>query len=306
MKIIKILILLSILSGCKESDDINYCPEINPKVTFETSYWDNVNKTLSLSNENNNPVALVCHNCYDNESADTLNTELVIESAIVDLVDIIELDVVIDEVKYEFPQVSHELSSSKVSFLEILSNEVLLQSSTSIFIELKGKITEKKYIRDILDNLMSFESSINQFNYFNEQRIVALRSYEHETTLLTAYDVLKEDKYSAIASYIKLNRIHHYKKQKVLFAEIEQSHECGMDMIELDYRLGNNSIKLLTEYAESLGIAVNVFTLDKNNYESAIKALKNNVDSFTLSSELIDSQEESIYLKARALLNGNE
>lgn len=306
INIIKISVILIFIQGCN-SENIDYCPDIDPIVSEGSSYWQESEQYLSYTSTHN-PIAIACHNCYVNNSADVIDTELVIESAINNNADIVELDVVIPTDNYIGPMVSHDLKSVKVNLYDVLAVPALLQSSAGVFIEIKGKVDNKQYIRDILDTLMQFKNSVSEYSYFNQHRIIAFRSFELYSTLLTLHSVLMEDKYLTIAPFVKLNSLHYLKEQKALLAEIQQSYQCGMNMVELDYRAGASTIKTLNEYAESLGLGVGVFTLDETTFEVAIKALQDDVDVFIISTDetsKLSQTIESIFLRAREFINGN-
>jgi hypothetical protein len=53
-------------------------------------------------------------------------------------------------------------------------------------------------------------------------------------------------------------------------------------MVELDVRLGVDVILSLNAYAETLGLAVNVFTLNQDNFEELVLGLKHDVDILTI------------------------
>lgn len=310
MKIIQkiiTIITVSILVQACNNESINYCPDINPVVNADSIYWQNSEQYLSYSSTDN-PIAIACHNCYANNSADVIDTELVIESAINNNADIVELDVVIPTDNYSGPMVSHELNSAKINLYDALAVPALLEASAGVFIEIKGKVENKQYIRDILDTLMQFQKGNFEYNYFNENRIIAFRSFELYSTLLTLRSVLMEDEYLAVAPFVKLNSLHYLNKQKVLFAEIQQSYQCGMNMVELDYRAGISTLKTLNEYAESLGLGVSIFTLDETNFELAIAELQDDVDVLIISTDNqshLSQTTDSIFTRARAFINGS-
>lgn len=296
---------MSLLQGCND-DNVNYCPDVEPVTFPDTKLWQGINSNIPQASDTKNKIAVACHNCYDNNSSDALDTFLIIESAIESVVDIVELDIVIPELTYQQPMVSHELDSTQVPLESILSNQLLQQSNTILFLEIKGKITNKQYIRDVLDVLMTFLDSSTDFTYFNRERFVALRSFEHLTTLRTVRNVLNENKYSIVKPFIKLSSLHFMKKQSTLLSEVKQSHQCGMNLVEFDYRLGVDNIMELNNYAESLGLAVNVFTIDDSNYQEAVSSLKNSIDVITVNSTLddehVNTKELSLFERVRNLI----
>jgi hypothetical protein len=67
-----------------------------------------------------------------------------------------------------------------------------------------------------------------------------------------------------------------------MYQEITTAHQCGFHMVELDVRLGVDVILSLNAYAETLGLAVNVFTLNQDNFEELVSELKHDVDILTI------------------------
>jgi len=136
----KIIIILSfswLLLGCN-SDNKNYCPSTAPVANSEKSIWQEYNTAnIALSSKVRNPIAIACHNCFDNNSDELYDSYDVIESAINASVDIVELDIVFPDEAYQEPMVSHDQESKKVPLNSILSNQLLLQSSAILFIEVK-------------------------------------------------------------------------------------------------------------------------------------------------------------------------
>jgi hypothetical protein len=78
-----------------------------------------------------------------------------------------------------------------------------------------------------------------------------------------------------------------------MYNEIYQAYFCGFHVIELNIRLGVETIKTLNNYVDTLGVAVNIFTLNESNYLSLAKELKYNVDSYNV----------SLFVKLRAILH---
>ncbi|WP_206484678.1 hypothetical protein [Thalassotalea sp. G2M2-11] len=298
------LVLLALMSACNNKDT-NNCTDITPVTNSETYFWQGLDAQFAESPTTGNKVAIACHNCYINDSADVLDTYQVIEAAIEERVDIIELDIVIPNGRSKQAMVSHELASKQVSFEKIVDNSLLRQSDVNIFLEVKGKIKNKQSIRNFLDVLMKYKSEGGEYEYFNQNRMFVLRSFEYETTLYNIREVLTERKYQEIISFIKLSRIHYVKAQDAMLAEIEQAHECGMSMVELDYHLGEEQINVLNDYAESLGLGVSVYTFDEYNYKEGVSALKNNIEVMTVdSSTLIEDANlsNSLIEKVRQLI----
>jgi len=288
--------------GCNSNDNVEYCPDIEPNQLSTKSLWQQFNVTVPISPISENLIGIACHNCYANQSIDILDSHLRIELAIQSQVNAIELDVVFPDENYSQPMVSHDLTSSYVPLIDVLNNALLQQSRTMIFIELKGKIVKEQYIRDVLDVLKHYETSSPQYDYLNPNRFVAIRSFEHDTTLVTARKVITEVEYLGVQPFIKLSRLHYVKKLKTLKAEVEQAYECGMSMVEFDYRIGSNDIKALNSYAETMGMAVNVFTLDESNYREAIQELKDEVDVITVT-DTLNSENNSLFERLRLLIS---
>lgn len=295
------------LQSCNDSD-INYCPDITPVVTPETNFYQNVSLPLLSVDNGENSIGITCHNCYDNNSVDANDTMHLIEYAISSGVHFIELDIVIPAEDYNGPVISHEQAGSHVLLTDIVSYSGLIESEQLLFLELKGDIASKQDIRDILNVLMSAKKSNGGFAYFNQSRFVTMRAYKHDVTLATLRDVLLESEYAQILPFIKFSRLHHPKTEQTLLAEIKQSYECGMHMVELDVRLGTDSLILLNAYAETLGLAVNIFTIDESNYRESVQSLKTEVDMLTVEERNISYsaiENSSLFDRIQTLLIGH-
>jgi len=292
-----------VISGCNHSDEKVYCPSIEPVVNTSTVFFENTLQNISYTNDSANQLALACHNCYKNNQVSTIYTEERITSAILNDVDLIELDVVFET--NEQIVVKHESTSQGPLFTDVLSLPSLINATQILFIEIKGEVTSKEDVRFFLDILMSHRLYNNHFTYLNPERFTTLRSIENNGVLWLMNEVLNEDKYAVIKPYIKLSRLHYKKTEKSIIAEINQAYQCGFHMVEFDLKMGTGAIKNLNAYAESLGMAVNVFTLDESNYFEAVNALKNDVDVLTVESGVYSDSNyfgESIFQKIRELL----
>jgi len=272
-------------------------------VNTSTVFFENTLQNISYTNDSVNQLALACHNCYKNNQTSIIYTEERITSAVLNDVDLIELDVVFE--KNEQIVVKHQSISQGPPLTEVLSIPTLIDATQLLFIEIKGEVSAKTDVRLFLDILMSERLDNNNFTYLNSQRFTILRSAEDEGVLWLLNEVLNEEEYAVIKPYIKLSWLHSVQKEKRIIAEINQAHQCGFHMVEFDLKMGTDSIKNLNAYAESLGMAVNVFTLDESNYFEAVNALKNDVDVLTVESGVYSDSNyfgESIFQKIRELL----
>jgi glycerophosphoryl diester phosphodiesterase len=266
-------------------------------------FFENTSQNIQYTNNGTNKLAIACHNCYQNDEVLTSLTEERITSAILNDVDLIELDVIFE--KNEQIVVKHESDSNGQPLANILAIPSLVNATQLLFIEIKGEVTSKADIRLFLEKLMLPQLYNGVYSYLNAERFTILRSVENSGVLSIIKEVLNEDEFALIKPYIKLSRLHYNKKEKNIIAEINQAHQCGFHMVEFNLKMGTDVIKNLNSYAQSLGMAVNVFTLDESNYYEAVQVLKDEVDVLTVESEMGSNASylgESIFQRIRELL----
>lgn len=279
-QIIMILCLI-LLYGCGEPEG-NYCHDTVPIEYSLQSIFANVNQSITVVPESANMLALACHNCYQNNNTSLTDTISEIEFALKGSADLIELDISLANDMESVFTVSHEGESVGVEFKELISQPSLVNSDQLLFIEIKNEFLNLEITRDFLNILKSQIQPSGQYTYLNENRFVTIRHIDNNDSLARFRTVLSEQEFSDIKPFIKLSRLYYKKTEAQMYEEITTAHQCGFHMVELDVRLGVDVILSLNAYAETLGLAVNVFTLNQDNFEELVSGLKHDVDILTI------------------------
>ncbi|NQZ83175.1 MAG: hypothetical protein HRT52_19390 [Colwellia sp.] len=296
------------LTGCF-NDSSKYCSNIEPVVEAGNYFFEGVVQPIEFVSGSDNPLAVSCHNCYQNSSASALDTIQLIESAIANGVDLIELDVTMsDEIGMNL-YVSHESDVSGPLLGDVVESPVLINATQILFIEIKGQLDQKETIRSFFRSLMKHEISNGTYAYFNAQRFTVVRSSETDKTLHRFREVLTETEFENIKPFVRLSRLFSPTEESKMYAKIDEVYACGFHMIELDTRTELSTIKILNSYAEMKGLSVNVFTVDKSNYIEVMSALKDDVDVITVESRVndeVDSINSNLLQSIKAMFfNGS-
>ena len=300
-KLFLVVLSFSLLFGCKSSKG-KFCQEVTPASFSSQSIFANVNQDISVVAGSENMLALSCHNCYQNNNSSLLDSLSVIESAIDGGADLIELDITLSLDQNVSFKVSHENNSLGVSFEELLSQPSLINANQLLFIEMKDELATLELVRAFLSILKAHKYSSVKYAYLNENRFVTIRNIDNNNTLGRFRTVLAEREFSDIRPYIKLSRLYYKKTEPQMYQEITTAKQCGFHMVELNYNLGVDVILALNTYAENLGLAVNVFTLEQHNVEEALIELKHDVDILTIEDNSYD-REDSIFNHVKQLIN---
>ncbi|WP_042150757.1 MULTISPECIES: hypothetical protein [unclassified Pseudoalteromonas] len=307
-------VVLLQLQACDNSNKEESCLNVVPTLTSESKLFDGVNQNISLSEDSGNRLAIACHNCYDNSRLEYQDTLVKIEAAMEEGVDLIELDIIQENKLDAKAVISHGgnlngLSYEGGSFEKVVESEILTNASQILFIEIKDKIESKAHIRSILNILKKQRNSSGDSAYFRAERFTIIRSSRHYETLSNFRDVLSEDEFVDIQPYLKLSRLYLNQSHNSMTSDVYQAYQCGLDMVEFDIKTNTDTISLLSDYAKALGIAVNVFTLNEENYKPSINELKHNVDIVTVSTEVNNKKFEneiSIYARVKKLIEYGE
>jgi glycerophosphoryl diester phosphodiesterase len=246
------------------------------------SIFTNVNQPVTVLADSDNMLALACHNCYQNNNDFLADSLYKVESAIAEGADLIELDITLSDDEGVVFKVSHENESAGASFKQLIAQPSLVNSDQLLFLEIKGEIKTLELVREFLTILKAHRHTSGRYAYLNDSRFVTLRNIDNNNTLARFRTVLAEPNFSDIKKYVKLSRLYYKKTEVQMYQEITTAHQCGFHMIELDIRLGFDVIMSLNAYAEGLGLSVNVFTLNQDNFEELTLVLKHDVDVLTI------------------------
>lgn len=275
-----VLALCLMLTGCLD-DNVTYCSDVSAKPSSELNIFSSIQDGFEQVSGNRH-AGILCHNCYSNNNDDLSYTLEKLYFALDENVDFLELDIVVEPENDGIARISHEASSTGVLLDDVLHDQRVLTSTSPIFIEIKTSITAQSDIENLLDNILSIKTNEGKSAYANSERMLILRSVYFDTTLTTLRDTLLSTKYKAYEKFVKLSRIQNFNSVKTTKAEVRQSYQCGLHMIELDSRLSTDQIKQVAKIARGLELAINVHTLDYSNYERYTTDLKNTVDVLTV------------------------
>jgi len=298
-----VLLLSILLTGCNSSD-VAYCQNATPVEYTGLSIFTNVNQPISVLADSDNMLALACHNCYENNNELLADSLYKVESAITEGADLIELDITLSQDEGGGFVVSHENESVGVAFDQLIAQPSLVNSDQLLFLEIKDEIETLEQVRDFLGLLKSHRHPSGRYAYLNDSRFVTLRNIDNNNTLARFRTVLAEPDFADIEPYVKLSRLYYKKTEEQMYQEITTAHQCGFHMVELDLRLGHDVILSLNAYAEGLGLAVNVFTLNQDNFEELMLALKHDVDVLTIEDgDMLESTGYSLIYYIKQLIN---
>jgi len=262
------------LSACNSDNEAVSCTDALPAVEQGHEFFGDIAQQLPISNRSNKSIAVSCHNCYSENS--TEQTLALIQAAINAGADTIELDVITSNLSQLL--IAHEPNVSGGLLADVITDDLLMESTQILFIELKDEVMSKSSARELLKLLKQQKDSTGKYSYLNSTRFSVIRHANGYETLSNVRDVLSEAEFLDIQPFVKLSRIYFPDKS----INVEQIHQCGFHMVEFDYRIGSQNINKKNQLAQSVGLGVNIFTLDSKNYKSVITELDQNFDSVTI------------------------
>ncbi|WP_286265533.1 hypothetical protein [Thalassotalea atypica] len=299
-KLTLILMSISLLSGCNSENDVNYCADISPtKISKNAFLFDYFEQDI-VTNRAGRKVAVSCHNCYANNSE--LNETLtLIHSAKTGSADFIEIDVLYGNENINSIAISHDESSELVDFDAVINSPDLVDARQILFVEVKGVIISEEQARTLIRQISAPMNAFNQRAYLNPNRMTFIRSFEFDGSLSRFYQVLEEPEFAEVRPYILLSRLTYIKSQKTMFAEIEQAAECGLDMVELSAEVKTQRLTSLSEYAQSLGLLVNVFTFNDDELDTKLSQSLSHVDVVTIEPNR-NAETQTVFESAKEII----
>ncbi len=292
------LITLITLQACNTKSEAISCIDAHPAVDKGAEFFTGVAQPLTFSKYSSRPIAVSCHNCYRQSS--TEDTISIIKTAIEGDADSIELDVLTTNI--EAPIIAHDPDSDGVFLNGIVGHELLIESTRILFVELKDIETPKEEGRKLLRLLKRQKKLDGKYAYFNSERFTVIRHADGYDTLSNFRDVLAEAEFTDIQPFVKLSRIYFPAKH----INIEQVHQCGYHMVEFDHRIGSETIQKKALQAKSLGLGVNLFTLEHGNFKVILSDLSLNIDSVTIEPNTVNTQlldDGSIFEQVKQFIN---
>lgn len=284
----RILIIISIffLTGCNGNSSI--CSNVDPVVSPGDAFFEGAIQNFIELPNSNNLVGLSCHNCYLDDSQEAHKTISIIESSFSNGASLVELDVIFSDAPDKAAYISHEIGLFGPRLEDVLKDEVLTESSQILFIEIKGQVSEKEPIRKFFDVLMQQSSKLEQYAFLNAQRFTVVRSIDNRETLSLFEQVVQEEQFRNIKNFVKFSRLFYPNTEDAMINHINNAYNCGFHMVELDTRLGGDSILSLSQYARVLGLGVGVYTLGEENAKNLVTQLKHDIDVFTIEDQTSD------------------
>ncbi|REL26135.1 hypothetical protein DXX93_05775 [Thalassotalea euphylliae] len=284
---LRVIVLCSatlILGACGGSDALDSCIDITPAVTKNTAFFPAQSASLLQNTNNEGRLGLACHNCYDYFSRAPDDTLALINMAILDGVNLIELDVTFSAPELAGTWINHGTNNIYVSFSQVIASSILKDAEQMLFIELKDESYTAQSIRLLLREMMEHRRRDGTFDYINDNRLLILRSFSGFEYLSIVRDVLTEVEFEQLRPYVRISKLMRKSSLASSFKSVEHTHQCGFHMVEFDAGNDIDSLFELARFAKSFGLGVNVFTLFPWNAQAYIEQLVPNIDVATIES----------------------
>ncbi|MEO7547646.1 MAG: hypothetical protein ABIT82_04435, partial [Ramlibacter sp.] len=257
--------LVSCGGGEPSATDNNLLSTIVPP----SSYWSGVTRAVATSPLGNR-MALSCHNCYGDTTAET-NTE--VAKALGRGFDLIELDLTLHSNGTVY--VEHDDSAAAHGTLAAaLANASLQASDRMLFLEIKEAYTTQA-LSDTL--MLGVLRAVRDANYASAGRPVFLRAFMdgRHNHLVRARALLAGSEFAGIRSYVKF----HGFAQGDARNKIRTAKSLGFHAVELEYRMADLFGAIMQ--AKLLGLGVGVYTGPASMGELYISALREDIDFLT-------------------------
>ncbi len=241
--------------------------------------WAGVERPNLATTAIGNVVPISCHNCYNgpnDEVYDAAAARAKIATALGRGADLIEIDIA--DAGGTLCAHHGDLSSCAGSptLAELLSDATLTASDAMLFIEIKESgATPAAFATQILTLLDAHREVVRNGRPLFLRAFASIRSY------LTAIRTAAAD-YPMIAPYLRYSVLYGASTTPVATMQADIATDvagAGFDMVELHYQQTN--MAGLVSYAQSLGLAVGVWTIPGSFGEVFIAALREMVDELT-------------------------
>lgn len=294
------LAFVCLLSACGGDKTLESCLDVET-VAKDQQIFSGVSRDLISTSASKGQLAVACHNCYDYFESSSAASVAIIESAIDQGADLIELDLVFDSSDNQV-WVSHGTNNVLVSFEEVINNISFLEQDQMLFLEIKGKDFQTEDIRYLLSTLVNVTNTQGQPAYANQQRLTIIRSFANFDDLSLIREVLNEAEFSEIKPYVKLSKLLRKSSLASSLKQVQHSHQCGIHMVEFNAELDTDVLRELGYLAKAYGLAVNVFTLYPWNYAYYLEELAPYLDVVTVEAMRADTENldgDTIYNKIK-------
>ncbi len=301
------LLALVFLNGCDMSDDATACLDASPVVAKGDAFLDGLDVEMYVHQRKGDVSAVACHNCYDYNSHVAASTISIIDRAIQDSNQLIELDVIFDEESQQW-YINHGSNRRFVSLEEVLLSETLREANNGIFLEVKGDNYTNLNVTALFQQFKQVDNLFGDLAYFNQQRFLTIRSQSGFSFMKTVKDVLNDTEFSDIKAFVKLSKILKPRSLASMQKKIKLSKQCGVHMVEFSNETFVDDIKELATYAKSIGLGTSMHTVDETNYKVFVKGLQGKVDVFNVEPvrhEASTYRTESLTNNIANILNGS-
>jgi glycerophosphoryl diester phosphodiesterase len=253
------------------------------------NYWSGVSRALPVS-PLGNVVALSCHNCYGDSTA---QTQTRVAMALARDFDLIEFDLTLhaDGLVY----VEHDDGELlRGTFDAALANSALKQSNRLLFLEIKENYTSASASDTLMQGVLR---AVRDQGYASAGRPIVLRSFmdsrNRHQHLVSAKNLLALTEFTSIRDHVRFHTL----IEDDIRNDIRTTKNLGFHGVELEYRMDDLFGALMQ--AKLLGLGVGVFTTPSKLGEVYVSALREDVDFITTD---YDSGATPVATSARALV----
>lgn len=233
-----------------------------------STYWSGVSRVPSTPHGNR--IAVSCHNCYGDTTAET-NTEVAV--ALARNMDLIELDLTLHAngtvyVEHNDSELAHGTLAGA------LANASLQNSDRMLFLEVK----ETYSTAALSDTMMrSVLRQVRDGGYAAAGRPAFIRAFYdgRQQHLVRAKALLADSEFAGIRDHVRFHTL----IQSDIRNNIRNTKNMGFHGVELEYRMANLYGALMQ--AKLLGLGVGVYTAPASMGELYISAMREDMDFIT-------------------------
>lgn len=272
------------IRACNQVDGCSAVTQFTTTIeSFGMSYpgvWQGVKKNNLTTSPLGNVVPVSCHNCYngpDNQGYQLVESLAKINLAVSRDADLIELDIVIAGTDMCVTHGDVDACGLLPTLPEILADTTFANSDALLFIEIKENASPaQEFATSLLDILNANRAFVKNGRPVFVRAFSSRLSYLEELrNQLSNYPLIaKYFKFAVLYDALETSDIAAF--QATIKTEVA---DAGYDMIEVGYA-SKNLLGFLT-YAQSLGLAVGLWTIPNSFGEAYLSALRDEVDELT-------------------------
>ena len=286
------LVAAAMLSACGGGGEVAE-PAVqggSTKALGASTYWSGISRALPTT-PLGHQVAMSCHNCYGDNTA---QTEAKVSKALGRGFDLVELDLTLHAdgkvyVEHNDGEIAHG------TFDATLANASLQQSDRMLFLEVKETYSSPAFSDSLMRSVLR---TVRDKGYAAAGRPVFLRAFmdgRHQH-LVRAQALLATSEFAGIRDHIRLHTL----IESDIRNNIRATKSLGFDGVELQYQTSDLFGKL--EQARQLGLGAGIYTVPASMGEAFISALREDVDFITTDYDLAATALSS---NVRALVQEN-